>query len=107
MKRGFEAVLTELDSLDGDDTGALLIAVGKTLVMKIGGASGPLYGTLFMQLGKSWPNEPSVIGLHACGMKRSKWSRRGQVATGAEDDARCLGAGNALIAQGADAARFV
>ncbi|HYM48169.1 MAG TPA: DAK2 domain-containing protein, partial [Burkholderiaceae bacterium] len=46
MKRGFEAVLNELDSLDGSDTGALLIAVGKTLVMKIGGASGPLYGTL-------------------------------------------------------------
>ena len=26
--------------------------VGTTLVMKVGGASGPLYGTLFMALGK-------------------------------------------------------
>ena len=29
-----------------------------TLVMKVGGASGPLYGTLFMALGKALPDEP-------------------------------------------------
>ena len=29
-----------------------------TLVMKVGGASGPLYGTLFMALGKALPAEP-------------------------------------------------
>ena len=28
-----------------------------TLVMKVGGASGPLYGTLFMALGKTLPDE--------------------------------------------------
>jgi dihydroxyacetone kinase-like protein len=30
-----------------------------TLVMKVGGASGPLYGTLFMTLGKELPDDPA------------------------------------------------
>ena len=33
-----------------------------TLVMKVGGASGPLYGTLFMALGKELPAEPDRAG---------------------------------------------
>jgi dihydroxyacetone kinase-like protein len=67
MKRGFEAVLADLDTLAAGDVGALLNGVGRTLVMKVGGASGPLYGTLFMQLGKSWPAELSASSLHmAC-----------------------------------------
>lgn len=66
MKRGFEAVLAELDQLDSADDAVVLAAVGKTLVMKVGGASGPLYGTLFLQLGKSWPASASVASLQAC-----------------------------------------
>ena len=66
MKRGFEAVLAELDALAAGDTGAFLSGVGRTLVMKVGGASGPLYGTLFMQLGKSWPAALDAAALHAC-----------------------------------------
>jgi dihydroxyacetone kinase-like protein len=66
MKRGFEAVLSDLDSLAAGGTAALLSGVGKTLVMKVGGASGPLYGTLFMQLGKGWPVALDAAALHAC-----------------------------------------
>jgi dihydroxyacetone kinase-like protein len=44
-------VLEKLDGLDGDDIGASLKAVGMTLVSSVGGAAGPLYGTLFMQMG--------------------------------------------------------
>ena len=40
-----------------------LKAIGMTLVMKVGGASGPLYGTLFMTLGKELPAEPSRADL--------------------------------------------
>ncbi|HTT14108.1 MAG TPA: dihydroxyacetone kinase subunit DhaL [Burkholderiaceae bacterium] len=65
MKRGFEAVLADLDSLAAGDVGALLNGVGRTLVMKVGGASGPLYGTLFMQLGKTWPPDLTAGSLHA------------------------------------------
>jgi dihydroxyacetone kinase-like protein len=66
MKRGFEAVLAELDVLAAGDAAALFSGVGRTLVMKVGGASGPLYGTLFMQLGKGWPAAPATAALHAC-----------------------------------------
>jgi len=53
MRRGFEAVLAELEKLSGPGLGESLKAVGTTLVMKVGGASGPLYGTLFMALGRT------------------------------------------------------
>jgi dihydroxyacetone kinase-like protein len=38
-----------------------LKAVGMALVMKVGGASGPLYGTLFMALGKELPPAPTLV----------------------------------------------
>ncbi len=53
MRRGFEAVLAAVDELSAKNLGESLKGVGTTLVMKVGGASGPLYGTLFMSLGKS------------------------------------------------------
>ena len=58
MKRGFEAVLADLDKLAGQPFPEALKASGMQLVMKVGGASGPLYGTLFMTLGKSLPAAP-------------------------------------------------
>src|SRR3984893_5631178 len=57
MRRGFEAVLASVDELSAKSLGESLKGVGTTLVMKIGGASGPLYGTLFMSLGKSLSDE--------------------------------------------------
>ncbi|MCB1501674.1 MAG: dihydroxyacetone kinase subunit L [Bauldia sp.] len=58
MKRGFEAVLADLDTHAGKPLPEALKSVGMALVMKVGGASGPLYGTLFMTLGKTLPAEP-------------------------------------------------
>jgi dihydroxyacetone kinase-like protein len=57
MRRGFEAVLAEVDALSAKNLGESLKGVGTTLVMKIGGASGPLYGTLFLSLGESLGDE--------------------------------------------------
>lgn len=51
MDRGFKAVVVKLDGAQLDDIGALFKLVGMTLVSTVGGASGPLYGTLFLQLG--------------------------------------------------------
>jgi dihydroxyacetone kinase-like protein len=65
MKRGFEAVLADLDKIAAQPLPKALHAVGMALVMKVGGASGPLYGTLFMQFGKSLPEEPSRADLAA------------------------------------------
>jgi phosphoenolpyruvate---glycerone phosphotransferase subunit DhaL len=59
MRRGFEAVLASVDELSAKSLGESLKGVGTTLVMKVGGASGPLYGTLFMALGKSLTDEVS------------------------------------------------
>ena len=52
MKRGFEAVLADRDALAEKSLPEALRTIGTTLVMKVGGASGPLYGTLFMAMGK-------------------------------------------------------
>jgi dihydroxyacetone kinase-like protein len=59
MRRGFEAVLAAADELSARSFGDSLKGVGTMLVMKVGGASGPLYGTLFLSLGKSLADEVS------------------------------------------------
>jgi dihydroxyacetone kinase-like protein len=51
MDRGFQAVLQKLPAAAGQDIGAILKMVGMTLISTVGGASGPLYGTLFLQMG--------------------------------------------------------
>ncbi len=51
MHRGFQAVLERLESADAPtDAGAVFKTVGTTLLSKVGGASGPLYGTFFMRM---------------------------------------------------------
>jgi phosphoenolpyruvate---glycerone phosphotransferase subunit DhaL len=59
MRRGFEAVLAGVDELSAKSLGESLKGVGTALVMKVGGASGPLYGTLFLSLGKSLVDDVS------------------------------------------------
>src|SRR4029078_12715611 len=51
MDRGMKAALEKLEATEGDDVGAILKAVAMTLISKVGGAAGPLYGTLFLQMG--------------------------------------------------------
>ncbi len=58
MARGCTAVLDDLDRIAALPLPGALHAIGMTLVMKVGGASGPLFGTLFMQLGRSLPETP-------------------------------------------------
>ena len=65
MKRGFEAVLAALPALADKSPPEMLTAIGMTLVMKVGGASGPLVGTFFMELGKALPEQPTRADLVA------------------------------------------
>ena len=51
MARGFTAVLEKVDK-DSSDIGATLKKAGMTLLSTVGGASGPLYGTAYMEAGK-------------------------------------------------------
>jgi dihydroxyacetone kinase-like protein len=65
MDRGMQAVVGRLEGLGepggageperaaAGDVGALLKAVGMTLVSTVGGAAGPLYGTLFLDMGRA------------------------------------------------------
>jgi phosphoenolpyruvate---glycerone phosphotransferase subunit DhaL len=49
MHRGLQAVLAKKADLQKSDIGALLKGVAMTLISTVGGASGALYGTFFLQ----------------------------------------------------------
>ncbi|BAY42510.1 dihydroxyacetone kinase subunit L [Scytonema sp. HK-05] len=49
MDRGFKKVIAQLPTVADKDIGSILKAVSMTLISSIGGASGPLYGTLFLR----------------------------------------------------------
>jgi dihydroxyacetone kinase-like protein len=72
MKRGFEAVLGKLDAIGAQPPGEALKTIGKTLVMTVGGASGPLYGSFFMAAGDALSNSRELPGdlaeVFACGV---------------------------------------
>ena len=58
LRRGFDAVAELAPELDAMPPGAAFQKAGMTLVMKVGGASGPLYGSLLMGIGKSLSGGP-------------------------------------------------
>jgi phosphoenolpyruvate---glycerone phosphotransferase subunit DhaL len=51
MDRGMTAVVAALDADEPTEIPALMRTVGMTLISKVGGAAGPLYGTFFLQFG--------------------------------------------------------
>lgn len=63
MQRGFTEVAAQAERLAGLPAGEALQGIGRILLMKIGGASGPLYSTLFTALGKAWPEPPDAPGI--------------------------------------------
>ena len=60
LARGFTAVVSALETDDPATPGAILTLTGRTLISKVGGASGPLYGTAFRRAGKSLGDAPDV-----------------------------------------------
>jgi dihydroxyacetone kinase-like protein len=49
MARGFQVVMQKLKETPGADIGEILKTVAMALISNVGGASGPLYGTLFLK----------------------------------------------------------
>lgn len=49
MQRGFIKALEKVATVSDKDIGTILKTVGMTLLSQVGGASGPLYGTLFIK----------------------------------------------------------
>lgn len=60
MHRGFQAVLAKKADLQKVDIGALLKGVAMTLISTVGGASGALYGTFFLQTSTSAGNRTEL-----------------------------------------------
>ncbi|WAL93862.1 dihydroxyacetone kinase subunit DhaL [Streptomyces sp. Je 1-369] len=52
LRRGFRAVAAVLEKEAPDTPGAVLTLAGRQLISTVGGASGPLYGTLLRRTGK-------------------------------------------------------
>lgn len=50
MARGFQEVVEKISSTNYEDLGSLFKDVSMTLIAKVGGASGPLYGTAFLKM---------------------------------------------------------
>ncbi|MEU1480326.1 dihydroxyacetone kinase subunit DhaL [Streptomyces sp. NPDC001668] len=53
LQRGFTAVAATLEKEAPDTPGAVLTLAGRQLISTVGGASGPLYGTLLRRTGKA------------------------------------------------------
>ena len=60
MQRGFGAVMSQLPAVEDKDIGTILKKVGMVLVSTVGGAGGPLYGTLFMRMGMAVGNKEAL-----------------------------------------------
>ncbi|MBM3715553.1 MAG: dihydroxyacetone kinase subunit L [Actinobacteria bacterium] len=59
LARGMDAVVAKLDTVPASPA-ELFKTVGMTLVSSVGGASGPLYGTLFLRMGPALATEGTV-----------------------------------------------
>jgi len=82
MLRGFAAIAAQRDGLLALPLGAALEAMGKLLVMNVGGASGPLYGSLLIAMGKAALRDDASIAAMldegVAAVKRRGKSERGE-----------------------------
>jgi dihydroxyacetone kinase-like protein len=60
MDRGMRKALEKLESQEQPDAGAVLKAVAMALVSNVGGAAGPLYGTLLLQIGSALAGKDEI-----------------------------------------------
>jgi dihydroxyacetone kinase-like protein len=65
MDRGFKAVVARLDEGGIDDVQGVLKIVASTLMSKVGGAAGPLYGTAFLRAAKAVDGDVDSAGVVA------------------------------------------
>ncbi|MBC7270876.1 MAG: dihydroxyacetone kinase subunit L [Streptomyces sp.] len=60
LQRGFTAVVAAVEKEDPQTPGAVLVLAGRQLISTVGGASGPLYGTLLRRTGKALGDDAEV-----------------------------------------------
>ena len=82
MLRGFAALAAQRDALAALPLGAALESAGNLLVMNVGGASGPLYGSLLIAMGKAAARDDAsvlvVLDEGVAAVKRRGKSDRGE-----------------------------
>ncbi len=112
LKRGFDAVLAEKDAIIALPPHEALHKAGMILVMKVGGASGPLYGSLLLGMAAGLKEGAAPAAVFGAGVAKLK--ARGKSDVGAKtmldvlvpvQDALDAGAGLHDIRAAAEAAR--
>lgn len=73
MDRGFKKAIAQLPTVADKDIGSILKTVSMTLISSVGGASGPLYGTLFLRAstavaGKQELTDEDMLGMLQAGL---------------------------------------
>lgn len=61
MQRGMDAVIEKINHSEYHDLSSLYKDIGMQLVSKVGGASGALYGTAFIEMSKSAVQESNIL----------------------------------------------
>ena len=92
MDRGMRKAMEKLDAAEQADPGAVLKTVAMALVSSVGGAAGPLYGTLFLQMGTAMAGQEEVdLAGWTEAWRKGAGGRAGARQGGArgQDDGRC------------------
>ncbi|MFD4977594.1 dihydroxyacetone kinase subunit DhaL [Streptomyces sp. NPDC058424] len=71
LQRGFTAVRAALEKEAPQTPGAILVLAGRQLISTVGGASGPLYGTLLRRTGKALGDAAEVSEKQLAGALRA------------------------------------
>ncbi|PWW21875.1 dihydroxyacetone kinase/dihydroxyacetone kinase-like protein [Geodermatophilus normandii] len=71
LARGFEKLLEGWDDVDRSDPGTFLKKAGMVVTSRIGGTSGPIWGTGFMRAGMAAGNAQELSGEQAVAMLRA------------------------------------
>jgi dihydroxyacetone kinase phosphoprotein-dependent L subunit len=85
LARGFEKVIEDWDGYSRTDSGAFLQAVATTITSRIGGTSGPLWGTAFLRASMVAKGLTTLTGTDAVSMLRAAIdgiAQRGKAAVG-------------------------
>ena len=82
MRRGFDAIAAQREALAAMEPGDALQKAGMVLVSTVGGASGPLYGSLLIAAGKALKEGQEPAEAFAAGVESVK--RRGKSDVGAK-----------------------
>lgn len=102
MDRGLRAVLGKLPAAGVEDAGAILKGAGMTLLSTVGGASGPLYGTLLLQMGAATIGKRELSPVELAAAFRTGVDgvmRRGKARVGEKTMIDCLAPAAAVLEQ--------